>query len=1128
MLSGQAHPDIKVIHRWPPPISVKELTAANKTCVVSLDWIWFPLIGISPDGTTEGPTSSAAMAPTIDAPAAVKQTNTPNQKDITVFPILARAWGKHVQLATCYESPVIADPATTASSNAPAVTGEVKFFQYSGRSVDDSILMAKWLCVDEMRLVLITATHVLIIDGASANLEIQETVSLAPSLSTALLEMVVGRPADSGILTCSCSSNDSLFILSPTALSTFTLQNWVEQTNLMIKDGKWLDALAKVLQEHKHRFSGGSTTDEHSQHISPADTLLMMGPEEDYLDARTLKENETIDGYLKKYLDLAVSRQASSYTSSASNLGIAGHQGSSSFRNQHQLVAGVCIEYCVAANRMKFLFADVFTVFVACRQESHYLDALEPFILNRRIRWLPPKIIGSLFELSARSHRLPALERIIVHLDLFHDVDIHFVIKFLHANKLNSAYLYAYTNGLGDSAGAFHSLFTARLLYSARSPSSDNEFPSSEQAEVGYRLLLFIEYVANGNVYPRGSKIEPAPSVDVLWRLLDLLVSYSYVSHSSVSFGEQKSNSLEPNVYSLASEKFPFLYALYKVDVDALFYCISHGLTVLAATSEPRLKESASKSKLIDSTASGAVEAPVFECSTAFILERTYQFVCHLSDNFGIKYESTDRPFFEQCLKNIVNCRELLSADILENAIKYINTHVKPRVSAEELAIKLAISQSRLYTPSHLQEGTLGDTPPRTRNGSTFPPLRGILEESKFYRAAVRISFWKHRLGGGSIVFGAGLRYYLTLSSRSNGSAVSAATNLKLSNLSSNEGMGSQLEQPFLYVADQFSVLNREAEDPSVMLTYALVLIAVLPELFELDRELTRTICKNYLCPYISEMCEHLKKYPSLLFDILYSIFSTISSTEESVTPGRRGSQFSTEEVQPRGGSTVTTVDNAIPKGEKGSYFTQSTMLTFLKLVATLQPRSLYNILSTSDNYSVDEALIIARDRRVFDATSYLLERIGDYNAALDVTLAEFSSSFGKLYAELSTLLYRTVHSNTLSSPEFNLFKKGLSVALRAYNTSIANSAATQSTAVMSAGQKQTGNKKTEGGVRENMHEAIFNNIELFELTTNLQPYHDVVYALDFTIRLCSSHSSKSESGIWFKSLDYVLSERGI
>ena len=320
-----------------------------------------------------------------------------------------------------------------------------------------------------------------------------------------------------------------------------------------------------------------------------------------------------------------------------------------------------------------------------------------------------------------------------------------------------------------------------------------------------------------------------------------------------------------------------------------------------------------------------------------------------------------------------------------------------------------------------------------------------------------------------------GLRYYLTMALRGGNRELSSSPQ-KRNNVSfsysiddqvssalnpvvslDEDEFGTQSEQPFLYIDDQFRALYTEEEVQDTIATYASVVIGALPELYELDKERTEYIATVHLLSFVSDLCTNLKRYPNLLFNVLFAMFvaasngdgnsSGLGSPNNTVPSGRRTSMIAVnaENFNRRGsliisneGGTSSTMSTAGIGSDCSTYFSHANMLVFLKLVATLQPRSLYGVLMSTDNYSLDDAILVCRERRVFDASSYLLERVGDISGALDVALNEFTNCCTQLSDDVAVLMVRNVSrivgsSGTVSSPADLLqFKKSMNTALRA------------------------------------------------------------------------------------------------
>jgi len=162
-----------------------------------------------------------------------------------------------------------------------------------------------------------------------------------------------------------------------------------------------------------------------------------------------------LDGYLKLGLENAPS-------SSSSNTGGGGGGGAASsalVRAHFQLLAGVCIEFCLATGRLDRLYAHAFGGFLQAGQvrrfirslmdavDTHhereyknggagrsvlsyirtptkqqiqartFLETLEPYILTDKLRHVAPEPLAALLELCVERGEPAAAERCLLHLD---------------------------------------------------------------------------------------------------------------------------------------------------------------------------------------------------------------------------------------------------------------------------------------------------------------------------------------------------------------------------------------------------------------------------------------------------------------------------------------------------------------------------------------------------------------------------------------------------------------------------------------------------------------------------------------------------------------------------------------
>lgn len=526
-------------------------------------------------------------------------------------------------------------------------------------------LSIKWLSHGSS-LALLSSSEIIIV---KPSLEIVESAILLPSL-TVELQPILGTPQSpptsaSPINSILCVHDSNFYFLCPTALYFYHQQNWVEQVDQLIKDGRWLEALSVALDSWSKRISE---------------------------DASDSKDKAYLEKYIKKYVDLALAPHSTPSSKSQA------HHNS---RNHFSMVAGVCIEYCVSCGREDLLFGELFDVFVGCRQDEVFLESLEPFILSGKVKSLPQRVISSFLDAKERTRRFSALERCVVHLDLADNV-VEPILLFLRRHKLYSGYLYAHVTVQQDLSGALLAIFQDMLELGPV-----DQFPSSEQAAAGYKLLLFLWSYSESRVFPLDHTCVVDPA-----KLLQL-VQMCFTHDSKLAVDNE-------------DLKYSILYFLSKVDSRAVVFCVSQLLKALQAKAKGDLG--------IGSTTVESFYSMFFNFVKATdLLQRSTE---------GEKY------LFEICLDQLVDCSMALSPTILDALIVYSASYVAPRSRAEDLMTKLASRQCK-----HAQLSS---------------PLRQSLCGNGFWIAALSVQ--NRKLGGTGYStddFVAGIDSYLRLQSHS-------------------------------------------------------------------------------------------------------------------------------------------------------------------------------------------------------------------------------------------------------------------------------------------------------------------------------------------------------------------------
>jgi hypothetical protein len=85
--------------------------------------------------------------------------------------------------------------------------------------------------------------------------------------------------------------------------------------------------------------------------------------------------------------------------------------------DHYAMLGGVCVDYCVTIGRTDLLFGPIFDRFQQEGRLPILLELLEPYILNDRLRFLPPVVMKAFVEHYQTTEQVQAVERCIVHMD---------------------------------------------------------------------------------------------------------------------------------------------------------------------------------------------------------------------------------------------------------------------------------------------------------------------------------------------------------------------------------------------------------------------------------------------------------------------------------------------------------------------------------------------------------------------------------------------------------------------------------------------------------------------------------------------------------------------------------------
>jgi hypothetical protein len=213
----------------------------------------------------------------------------------------------------------------------------------------------------------------------------------------------------------------------------------------------------------------------------------------------------------------------------------------------YNLIASVCIDYCVAISRTDLLFGPIFDRFQREGRLSVFLELLEPYILNDKLHFLKPVVMQAFVEHYKATGQIASVERCVLHMDttcvpppprasvqpivslvpvelivslvsgepLFatpcpRSMDIDSAVRLTLSHRLFSAFIHVVNHGLHDfttpidvllahavdlGPGLVRTLMRARGVADASPTTIQPTFSgtSEDRRSVGLKLLLYIQ-----------------------------------------------------------------------------------------------------------------------------------------------------------------------------------------------------------------------------------------------------------------------------------------------------------------------------------------------------------------------------------------------------------------------------------------------------------------------------------------------------------------------------------------------------------------------------------------------------------------------------------------------------------
>ncbi|KAL8564238.1 hypothetical protein ACOMHN_050849 [Nucella lapillus] len=264
------------------------------------------------------------------------------------------------------------------------------------------------------------------------------------------------------------SHGGQLFLLGTKAVHIFTLRNWKERIDVLVKTHQYQDAVALALSfyEGKAKAVVGLPVS-HSKRTQLVSQLMM--------------------DILFDFVDLSMTK-------------LCPEKGKiEELEDYYQEIVPVCVDYCLHLKKTDVLFGRIYERFaVDIIAKGTFLECLEPYIQCDRLTAIPPAVMKDFVAHYESRGMLDSVESCIVHLDIT-SLDIHQVVHLCWSHSLYDAIIYVYTRGMGD-----YTTPLTQLLSQLGAAVTRGKQLTDNQIRLGNKLLVYISCCLAGRAYPMG------------------------------------------------------------------------------------------------------------------------------------------------------------------------------------------------------------------------------------------------------------------------------------------------------------------------------------------------------------------------------------------------------------------------------------------------------------------------------------------------------------------------------------------------------------------------------------------------------------------------------------------------
>ncbi|GES89751.1 golgi complex component [Rhizophagus clarus] len=426
-------------------------------------------------------------------------------------PLLAFSWGNHLTILKITAVPLSAAE-LSKKRRRPEHDVKLEFTRVGDWKSRNGIVALQWL--NSQILLILTNTEDIVVfdpkflqDFEQSNIR-QRSLVYHDRFSSLLKDITDDSNAhvDTSRTTVELAYYHSMrvyrgnvFLLGVRQLYVGTLLSWEDRVIALVQSGDFLEAIALATSFYNKTSSQtilGLPDDEESRHA-------IVG---------------------EKLMELLIISLNHAFSSERTFQGMVDeHNGSGAVLFNDLAVA--CIEACLSMHREDFLFNDVYERYSEASAKGVLLEVLEPYILDDKIKDLPPEIMKDLVDHYKSRRMLAKVEKCIWHINP-QCIDIDQVVQLCQSEGLYDAMIYVWNRSMMDYVSPAVELLKIirkililekRKKKKHRSSMSSSSISTDVNVEAGEDLETmrtnarkFYTYMGNiltGRTYPNGAPL---------------------------------------------------------------------------------------------------------------------------------------------------------------------------------------------------------------------------------------------------------------------------------------------------------------------------------------------------------------------------------------------------------------------------------------------------------------------------------------------------------------------------------------------------------------------------------------------------------------------------------------------